>query len=85
MSVPEGAYAVEYSFTAYDTGVEIGAVIKFPLSSSPSQQPHEDAAARAAAEAYRATIAAAYPAVPVHASRVYQCRRPGDAWPTTSA
>ncbi|MEV8452986.1 hypothetical protein AB0467_10285 [Streptomyces sp. NPDC052095] len=85
MSVPEGAYAVEYSFTAYDDGVEIGAAIKFPLSSSPSQQPHEDAAARAAAEAYRATIAAAYPAVAVHADRVYLCRRTGDAWPTASA
>ncbi|MFF2013730.1 hypothetical protein ACFVWY_32350 [Streptomyces sp. NPDC058195] len=85
MSVPEGAHAVTYRFTAYGDGVEIGTTLEFPLSSSPTQQPHEDAAAQSAAEAYRATIAAAYPAVPVHTSRTYQCRLPDSTWPTASA
>lgn len=87
MSVPEGAYAVRFTFTAYAEGadgVEIGTTFEIPFSTSPSQLPHEDAAAQAAAEAYMAGIAAAYPAVPVHANRVYLCRRQGDAWPTSA-
>ncbi|MFF9569626.1 hypothetical protein [Streptomyces sp. NPDC014685] len=59
----------------------MAATFETPLSSSPSQLPHEDAAAQAAAEAYRA---AAYPAVPVHANRVYLCRQQGDAWPASA-
>lgn len=85
MSIPEGAHAVTYSFTAYGDGVEIGTVLEFPLSISATQRPHEDAAAQAAAEAYQATIAAAYPAVPVYASRTYKCRIQDTAWPATSA
>ncbi|MGW2180618.1 hypothetical protein ACWCXX_21445 [Streptomyces sp. NPDC001732] len=85
MSVPEGAYAVQFTFTAYAEGVEIGTTFEIPLSASPSQLPHEDAAAQAAADAYRAGIAAAYPAVTVYANRVYLCRQYGDAWPAPSA
>ncbi|MDK0517906.1 hypothetical protein [Streptomyces sp. ML-6] len=84
MSVPAGAYAVQFTFTAYSDNVEIGTTFEIPLSSSPSQLPHEDAAAQAAAEAYRAAIAAAYPAVPVHANRVYLCRQQGDTWPASA-
>ncbi|MET9920533.1 hypothetical protein ACFV1C_34955 [Streptomyces sp. NPDC059605] len=84
MSVPAGAYSVEYSFTAYSDDVEIGTTLKLPLSSSPSQLPHEDAAAQAAAEAYRAVIAAAYPTVPVHVSRTYLCRLQDDTWPASA-
>ncbi|MFJ5720266.1 hypothetical protein [Streptomyces sp. NPDC093149] len=85
MSVPEGAYAVHFTFTAYADGVEIGTSFEIPFSASLSQLPHEDAAAQAAAEAYKAAIAAAYPGVTVYADRVYLCRRRGDAWPAASA
>ncbi|MFB6983978.1 hypothetical protein [Streptomyces scopuliridis] len=84
MSVPEGAYSVQYDVWAYADGVEIGTKIEISFSSSLSQLPHEDAAAQAAAEAYMASIAAAYPSVPVHANRVYMCRQLGDAWPASA-
>ncbi|MFF2408198.1 hypothetical protein [Streptomyces sp. NPDC058092] len=91
MPAPDGAYSVQYDVWASAEDVEISTKIEISFSSSPSQMPHEDAAAQAAAEAFVASIAAAYPSVPVHASRVYECRLRGDTWPaptpegTTSA
>ncbi|MGW1407202.1 hypothetical protein [Streptomyces sp. NPDC002403] len=86
MSIPEGAYAVQFTITAYADaeGVEIGTTFEIPLSSSLSQLPHEDAAAQAAAEAYIASLASTYSSVRAYANRVYLCRQPGDAWPTTA-
>ncbi|MEU9318090.1 hypothetical protein [Streptomyces sp. NPDC048295] len=84
MSVPEGAYAVQFVITAYAEGVEIGTNFEIPFSTSLSQLPHEDAAAQAAAEAYMASIAAAYSSARVYANRVYLCRQPGDPMPTSA-
>ncbi|MEV0034663.1 hypothetical protein [Streptomyces sp. NPDC050804] len=85
MSVPEGAYSVQYDVLASAEDVEISTKIEISFSSSASQLPHEDAAAQAAAEAYIAAITAAYPSVPVQAHRVYKCLDRGDAWPVSAA
>jgi hypothetical protein len=92
MSVPTGgAYAVEYSLWLYDESggtVETAVSLQFPLadaSQTPymsAQQAAEDAAAEAAMDAWRASMQAAYPSVPVHASRRYLIRADGDAWPS---
>ncbi|MFB8033320.1 hypothetical protein ACFC5Z_10230 [Streptomyces sp. NPDC056004] len=84
MSIPEGAYAVQFTITAYAEGVEIGTTFEIPFSTSLSQLSNEDAAAQAAAEAYMASIAAAYPPVAVYAQRVYLCRTLGDPMPTSA-
>lgn len=90
MAIPSGAYAVKYSLWLYDeTGgtVETSAELEFRLA-DPTQTPYtaaqqaaESAAAEGAAEAWMASMAAAYPSVAVHASRVYLCRVTGDTWP----
>lgn len=85
MSVPVGAYAVKYSMWLYDESggtVEASLDVQFPLSgNNAGQAAAEDAAAQAAMEAWKASMAASFPAVPVHASRVYLCRASGEAWP----
>ncbi|MFD3519060.1 hypothetical protein [Streptomyces sp. NPDC058653] len=82
MSVPEGAYSVQYDVWAEAEDLAISTRIEISFNSPTSQLPHEDAAAQAAAEAYIAGISAAYPGVPVHANRMYKCYNRGDAWPT---
>lgn len=90
MAIPSGAYVVKCTLWLYDeTGgtVETSAELEFPLA-DPTQTPYtaaqqaaEDAAAEAAMDAWRASMALAYPGVAVHASRVYLCRVTGDTWP----
>ncbi|MFE0472407.1 hypothetical protein ACFW2V_12405 [Streptomyces sp. NPDC058947] len=88
MTVPVGAYAVKYSMWLYDESggtVETNLDAQFPLSENDAAQAvEEDAAAEAAMGAWKASMTASYPGVPVHASRVYLCRASGDAWPSSS-
>lgn len=84
MSIPAGAYAVQYTISAYDEGdadPEISVQVQFPINEGHPQASVEDAAAQAAADAYVSAVEAAYPTVPVHASRTYLCRVPDSSWP----
>lgn len=85
MPIPENASSVTYLIRAYNSDgddPEILFEFKAPIHFNRPFAGVEDDAARAAAEAYRATVQAAYPNVPVVASRTYGCDNPGDVWPT---
>lgn len=87
MPIPDNASSVTYLIRAYNSdGDDPEILFEFtaPIHSNRPFAGVEDSAAQAAADAYRSTVQAAYPQVPVVASRTYGCDNPGDTWPPQS-
>lgn len=84
MPIPANATSVNYRIRAYDSendDPEIVTEFSMPIHYGRPFAQVEDDAAKAAAEAYVATVLAAYPLVPVVADRTYTCDNQGDTWP----
>lgn len=82
MTVPAGAYAVDYMITVYEESPSIDVDTSFQvlLSSDDRYTDIDDAAAQAAAEAMVDSLRAAYPGVTVHRNRQYLIRQPDPTW-----
>lgn len=86
MTVPAGAYAVNYQISIYHESspyVELDASFSVALNGVSEFDTAVDTAAEAAADLIVDSLHSSYPTVTISKERQYLCRAPGDAWPAS--